>query len=340
MPANKNALLRYKTIDNCLRNTHRRWTLQDLVIACSDALYEYSGKDDYLSERTIQLDIQKMRSDELGYNAPIVVRDKKYYTYEDPDYSITNTPLTESDIQQMTQAVDVLKQLSGFKGFSGVEDIVGRLQDHVSAVRHERRSAIYFESNDRLKGLNHISPLYDAIVARQPVIIEYQSFKAAKPFKMPFSPYILKEYRNRWFVFGRDERHKYVVNLALDRIIEVSEAPKGTAFIEDKSFDPETYFKDLIGVTKIPGKSDREIQVRFWASPGRAPYIETKPLHRSQMVAERNDDGSVIFQMNVCHNMELENALLEFADDVKVLQPKVLVKSMQKHLLDAAARYK
>ena len=43
MPANKNALLRYKTIDKCLRNRARRWTLEDLVEACSDALYEYSG---------------------------------------------------------------------------------------------------------------------------------------------------------------------------------------------------------------------------------------------------------------------------------------------------------
>lgn len=31
MPANKNALIRYKTIDNCLRNKYRRWTLNDLV---------------------------------------------------------------------------------------------------------------------------------------------------------------------------------------------------------------------------------------------------------------------------------------------------------------------
>ena len=66
MPANKNALLRYKTIDKCLRNRARRWTLEDLVEACSDAVYEYSGEDEYLSVRTIQLDIQRMRSDELG----------------------------------------------------------------------------------------------------------------------------------------------------------------------------------------------------------------------------------------------------------------------------------
>ena len=33
MPANKNALIRYKTIDNCLRNRYRRWTLEDWVFA-------------------------------------------------------------------------------------------------------------------------------------------------------------------------------------------------------------------------------------------------------------------------------------------------------------------
>ena len=59
MPANKNALLRYKTIDRCLRNRSREWTLEDLIEACSDALYEYSGKDDYVSRRTIQTDIQR-----------------------------------------------------------------------------------------------------------------------------------------------------------------------------------------------------------------------------------------------------------------------------------------
>ena len=73
MPANRNALIRYKTIDNCLRNPYRRWTLEDLVDACSDALYEYEGIDKGISKRTVQMDIQMMRSEKLGYNAPIVV---------------------------------------------------------------------------------------------------------------------------------------------------------------------------------------------------------------------------------------------------------------------------
>lgn len=71
MPANKNALIRYKTIDNCLRNRYRRWTIDDLVEACSDALYDCEGISKGVSLRTVQNDLQIMRSDKLGYNAPI-----------------------------------------------------------------------------------------------------------------------------------------------------------------------------------------------------------------------------------------------------------------------------
>ena len=76
MPVNKNALIRYKIIDRCLRNKYRRWTLDDLVEACSDALYDMEGIIKGVSMRTVQADIQIMRSDKLGYNAPIEVYDK------------------------------------------------------------------------------------------------------------------------------------------------------------------------------------------------------------------------------------------------------------------------
>ena len=69
MPVNKNALIRYKTIDYCLRNPYRRWTVEDLVDACSDALYEFEGIRRGVSLRTVQGDIQIMRSDKLGFVA-------------------------------------------------------------------------------------------------------------------------------------------------------------------------------------------------------------------------------------------------------------------------------
>mgnify|MGYP003095929241 FL=1 len=92
MPANKNALIRYKTIDNCLRNRYRRWTLDNLVDACSDALYDLEGIRKGVSVRTVQADLQMMPSDKLGYNAPIEVYEHKFYRYADATFSINNMP--------------------------------------------------------------------------------------------------------------------------------------------------------------------------------------------------------------------------------------------------------
>ncbi|MDE6794055.1 MAG: hypothetical protein K2J63_01970 [Muribaculaceae bacterium] len=119
MPINKNALLRYKTIDRCLRNKYRRWTLDDLVEACSDALYEMEGITRGVSVRTVQADIQIMRSDKLGYNAPIEVYDNKYYRYEDSDYSISASPITDETYELVVKAVRMIRH----RGVSSVEDI-------------------------------------------------------------------------------------------------------------------------------------------------------------------------------------------------------------------------
>ncbi len=112
MPVNKNALIRYKTIDRCLRNRYRRWTLDDLVEACSDALYELEGIDNGVSVRTVQGDLQVMRSDRLGYNAPIEVYDNKYYRYSDPGYSISDNPLSSEDFELVDTAVRMINDLS------------------------------------------------------------------------------------------------------------------------------------------------------------------------------------------------------------------------------------
>ena len=109
MPANKNALIRYKTIDNCLRNRYRRWTLDDLVEACSDGLYDMEGITKGVCARTVQMDIQIMRSDKLGYNAPIEVYDRIYYRYADPDYSITEMPLSVEDYKLIKKAIIILE---------------------------------------------------------------------------------------------------------------------------------------------------------------------------------------------------------------------------------------
>lgn len=129
MPANKNALIRYKTIDRCLRNRYRRWTLDDLVEACSDALYDMEGITKGVSMRTIQADIQIMRSDKLGYYAPIEVYDNKYYRYSDPDYSISNMPITEEDYDLVVRAINTINEFKEGGDVAKLDEILMEVRD-------------------------------------------------------------------------------------------------------------------------------------------------------------------------------------------------------------------
>lgn len=334
MPVNRNALIRYKTIDTCLRNKYRQWTLEDLIDACSDALYEYEGIDKGISKRTVQMDIQMMRSEKLGYNAPIVVYDNKYYKYEDEDYSITNTPLSEQDLKTMSEAVEVLRQFKGFSYFSGMGDIVSRLEDHVTSAKQKTMPVIDFEKNESLKGLDYLDTIYHAIVNKQALSLKYRSFKARSANTFLFYPYLLKEYRNRWFVFGR--RKGNLINLALDRIhsVEIAEKEK---FVENNLFDPQTFFDDLVGVTKNVGMKAES--VRFWVNKENAPYVETKPFHKSQKIAEEYEDGSKIFEINVVVNQELQREFFGYADTIRILSPQSLVDFMGWKFRLAKERY-
>ena len=134
MPAYKNALIRYKTIDRCLRNRYRRWTIEDLVDACSDALYDMEGIRKGISLRTVQGDIQMMRSDKLGYNAPIEVYDQRYYRYADPQYSITDMPLSEDDYLLLKRAVDLLGKNENQPQNGEIYKVLKKVKNRLTAI--------------------------------------------------------------------------------------------------------------------------------------------------------------------------------------------------------------
>lgn len=334
MPVNRNALLRYKTIDHCLQNRFRKWTLEDLVNACSDALYEYEGINKGVSKRTVQGDIQTMRSDKLGYNAPIIVVDKRYYTYEDRDYSITNSPLTEQDLSKLSEAVAVMKQFQGFSHFQELNSMVQKLEDQIYAQKTQTKPVIDFERNDNLKGLNFLDALYRAIIRQQALEVGYQSFKARSPQVMTFHPYLLKEFRNRWFVFGKRAGNKGVTSLALDRMHDLQ--PSLERYEVDPDFDPTTYFEHIIGVSLSPHIEPEN--VRLLINHLHAPYVETKPFHPSQKVISRDYQG-VVIELQVQLNFELEKLILGFGEGIQVLQPDRLKRSIKNRLQDAVELY-
>ncbi|BCY29362.1 helix-turn-helix transcriptional regulator [Flavobacterium okayamense] len=335
MAQNKNALIRYKTIDKCLQNQYRQWTLEDLIEACNETLYEYEGKQNPVSKRTIQLDIQMMRSEKLGYNAPIEVYDKKFYRYADEDFSITDIPLTETDINVLTETVSMLKQFKDFSLFADVSDILQRLEDKIYAEKTHSQPIIHLDKNEKLKGLHFLDSIYQAIVKKVVLMITYKSFKSTEESTFQFYPLLLKEFNNRWFLIGKRNAAQPIVNLALDRIVSI-DFDFNRDFVEI-NFDPEEYYKNVIGVTVNTGLKPRVVQL--WIDAKNAPYVITKPLHSSQRLLQTNDDGSIIINLFLIENYELERVLLGFGDSLEVLKPERLRNRMKQILERGIKRY-
>lgn len=335
MAVNKLALIRYKTIDDCLKNRFRKWTLDDLIEKVAEVLYDHEGIATGVSRRTIQADLQVMRSDKLGYNAPIVVTDKKYYAYEDKNYSITKMPINNADVEKMKEIVGVLKQFNGFSYFDEMSDMIAKLENNLNKSTQQSRNCIQFESNKLLKGLQYINPLYQAILNQQSLLIEYKSFKAQQSQKDIYFPYLLKEYRNRWFIICKRKKGTSLATMALDRIIEFQELPN-EKFVPHKGVDFDIYYNDLLGVTK--SEKDRAHKVVLEIDKFNAPYVLTKPLHHSQRILTETEN-SIIIRIDVVPNFELEREILGFGECMKVLGPRFLQSRIKKRLMKSMDQY-
>ncbi len=339
MPLNRATLIRISTIDKCLQNHYRRWTLNDLIDACTDALAEFEGRKNPVSRRTIQNDLSLMRSDRLGYNAPIVVRDNKYYVYEDPDYSITHLPLNDEGLDALNSALDILRQLQGFPQLASSIDTISKLNEQISRQTGTSAPAMDMEHVEGYSGAQFIGVIYDAVRKHQTIVIEYQSFKARQAQALAVYPYLLKEYRNRWFLIGEktDNQVPQVNIFALDRIHSVT-LDKEHPFRRCVDFDPATFFDDTVGVTKTIHDKARRVVIRI--DRDQTPYVETKPFHRSQKVVNRFRDGSIQISLQVVLNNELERLILGFGGHVEVIAPPELRARIAAHVAKAARHYK
>lgn len=339
MPRNKQALIRHRTIDACLRNRQRRWTWHDLAAACGDALRESgSGDTDDPARNTIALDIRDMRSGVLGYRAPIVYdRATQAYRYSDPHFSITGSPINDDDLQTLRYAADLLRQFRQWEAIEGLGDIVGRLE--AALHRHGPPApapVVHFDQIDGAPWQRWITPLMRAVRERQRLRLDYRPFDPPELLQRALSPYLVKEYNKRWFVIGYDHHDGRVHTFALDRIENV-EDDLLYKFYQAPQFVADTWFRHIVGVS-LPYEG-RPQTIRLRTTHLRACYLRTKPLHPSQTEETPPDAPQPVFSFYLIVNYEWERLLISFADEVEVLEPLSLRTQVQERLQAAARVY-
>ena len=325
MPTNKNALLRYQILDRCFSNRYRKYTIEDLVDAVNEALYDMYGSE--VSMRQIRDDIKYMR-DRVSYNAPIEAvpfeGKRCYYRYSDPNYTIFNNELTTEEVTKLCSTINMLGRYRGGAN-RWLEEVISNLElEHVVA----------FEQNEQLRGLEFLSELIDSAINHQPLNLLYRTYNG-KETNIVIHPYHVKQYNNRWFLFGLEQTPNgdRIANRALDRIVKFSKA--NVPFVPNTSIDFSTRFDDVVGVT-IPDDDVQKETVVLKFEPDRFPYVVSKPIHHSQKVLSEED---CILQIEVRPNKELESVIFSYFPHVEVLAPASLREEFKEKIASNLKKY-
>ncbi len=286
-----------------------------------------------ITKKTIFNDLHNL---EDTYEAPIKHEKGKYW-YEEI-YSFQKI-FSVDDSKFAEEVQTLLQQFAEFPAFKGLEDIWLKLKERIPNASKE--SIVQFESNNDYSGLKRINDLYEAIKNKECLKIKYQDFgKELRGYSL--SPYLLKEYHNRWHVYGYEHKKGKIYNLALDRILAIEKSTFN--FKKQKSSDL-AFLNDIIGFTYLYNhRTDTYAQletVKIKVEAKRANYIKTKPLHHSQeeIVAESTEKYK-IFEYRLRVNNELIAKLLEFGKDAEVIEPSRLREEMIEHVLGMLEVYK
>jgi predicted DNA-binding transcriptional regulator YafY len=334
MPPSKNAFIRYRIIDQCLRDQEHKWSKKDILNKVNKHL---EGRWGYtVTESSIRHDLDDI---ELYFDKEIDRYPGKkpvYYRYKNPEDSLFFTPLSEEEIAKITHAMELLASVKGLELDEELPAAIAALQNRTQMHQNGNKKVMYFDHQPFATGSQYVLDFLTSIQQQTPLKIEYRPFTENVSKIHHFHSYLLKEFNSRWFCIGYCSMEKKVITLGLDRIIDTPQLLK-QKYIENTFFNPDSYFEDIIGVTRP--ENTPKVFIRLEFSAARFPYVQTKPIHHSQQIEKHYATGKGIVTMELIPNKELTAVLLSFGKDVKVLEPSTLAVNIESELNKALSHY-
>src|SRR5574344_821942 len=338
MPANKNAMTRYKILDELLSSRYHNYSLDDLTEEVSNRLSEMYPDTNGVVRRTIEKDIYY-----LEYEGPFMVDIERYSVpsyskekqksymkqclrYAQPSFSIFKKEMTSDEEYLLSEALSLLGQFDGLPNLDALEGLRLGL-----GVKKEGRKIISFTKNP-LEGSSILGELFTAASQKQVIEIHYHKFSdPEQELVVNLHPYLLKEYNRRWYLFAAAEDDEKMLCFGLDRIDKVVPLPSHKYVEYDGDLNER--FEDIIGVTLF--EDSPVYKIIFWVSDFSKDYVSTKTIHESQrhILDETSNDlldrypqliNGIFLQINCRDNYELIRELASFGKDLIVLSPSVI----------------
>lgn len=179
----------------------------------------------------------------------------------------------------------------------------------------------------------HLGAFIDAIKSSLRVSFTYNPFSRVRPsLGVVIEPYLLKLFRQRWYVAGRQVSENRIKTYALDRVSDVKILPH--SFQMPPDFEPGEYFSHSFGIIVDQSKPRR---VAIKTDTRQAKYLRALPLHPTQQ--EMIHDNFSIFYYDIQLTPDFLNELLSMGPRISVISPPELRVMLTTALRDTLALY-
>jgi predicted DNA-binding transcriptional regulator YafY len=292
---------------------------------------DYAGEAEAICDRTLRNDFTYLKM----CGAQIERRKKSYY-YQKPfeELNVLKSIIQIEDIEELYQTLEILQHFKHLPPTQAMRDLLERLKEEWGYEYKDPRKIIDFEEVELINE-QQLNDLYKVIREEKTISINYLPFTATTPQDLVIYPYLLKEFRHRWYIVGLNKSLQKIQNIAIDRI-KYWHKIENEKFISSPIPDILARFRDIIGVTLNENAPKEQIVVQL--ATHRARYVETKKWHHSQRkISEK--DGKTVFEFELIINNELRSRILEYSGDIEVLKPLHLRSEIAEMLQKSLALY-
>ncbi|PWJ42045.1 helix-turn-helix transcriptional regulator [Sediminitomix flava] len=326
MRGSKLAFFRYKLIDRMIRDKQKPYPTKDeLLEACE---HEFGVK----SISTIEKDLQSMR---LEFDAPIAYHKKmKGYYYEDSSFQFGGVNLNEDHLMALEFVESILNEFKSFPFINEFSDAIEKVLDGVTISRNfaadgsNATKKIMTEKSAYVKPNKWLNILTKGITSKKVFSIGYQKFGASDSSVYTLHPFMIREYKDRWYVVGYISEKDDVRIFGIDRITDCQEVETDFSYAQESKFDPIEFFKYTYGITAL-SEEPKDVVLSF--TPYSGNFVKSAPIHSSQETI-LDDDNETRIKLKVVVNYELKNWIMGFGSSVKVLEPITLKEEIKEEI--------
>ncbi len=284
----------------------------------------YSSFEEITSYMESQIDYLQMNDDTLniGFSKRTLQRDLKEirnifgidieYSASAKGYFISQDEIGNMNFERMIEAFDMFNSIN---------------------LAQDLKPFIHLESRQP-QGTENLYGLLHAIKNKLKIKFTYKKFWEEDSSSRYVEPYVLKEFRSRWYVMAKDLKDDTLKSFALDRLsnLEITKSK-----YEQKNLNQvEENYRYCFGIISPNEEVPHEVVLSFTAIQGK--FVKTLPLHSTQQIIKDSEDELQIkLKLFLTYDFIME--LLSMGDNVKVLKPKVLINTIKKAHQDAYKQY-